>query len=173
MRKLEIIAPSNVDEALQLLGELGDDAKILAGGTAVVLMYSQRLIAPRYLISLSRIKDLDFVRYESGTGLRLGALTTHRTVEISSLVREKYPVLADAFHKVANIRIRNQATVGGVLAEADYASDPPSVLIGLGARVKIIGTEGMRTIPVADLITGYYETDLGLGEIISEVMPIP
>ena len=170
MRKLEILEPNSVDEALQMLSELGDDAKILAGGTAVVLMYSQRLIAPTHLISLGEIEELDYIRHEPGTGLRIGALTTHRTVECSSLVRDKYPIVADTFHQVANVRVRNQATVGGVLAEADYASDPPSVLIALGALVKVAGIDGMRTIPVADLITGYYETDLRPGEVILEVI---
>ena len=143
MRKLEILEPNSVDEALQMLVELGDDAKILAGGTAVVLMYSQRLIAPTHLISLGQIEDLDYIRHEPGIGLRIGALTTHRTVECSSLVRDKYPIVADTFHQVANVRVRNQATVGGVLAEADYASDPPSVLIALGALVKVAGIDGM------------------------------
>ena len=170
MRKLEILEPNSVDEALQMLVEFGDDAKILAGGTAVVLMYSQRLIAPTHLISLGQIKDLDYIRHEPGTGLRIGALTTHRTVECSSLVRDKYPIVADTFHQVANVRVRNQATVGGVLAEADYASDPPSVLIALGALVKVAGIDGIRTIPVSDLITGYYETDLRPGEVILEVI---
>ena len=170
MRKLEILEPNSVDEALQMLVELGDDAKILAGGTAVVLMYSQRLIAPTHLISLGQIEDLDYIRHEPGIGLRIGALTTHRTVECSSLVRDKYPIVADTFHQVANVRVRNQATVGGVLAEADYASDPPSVLIALGALVKVAGIDGIRTIPVSDLITGYYETDLRPGEVILEVI---
>lgn len=170
MRELEILEPTSVDEAIQLLTKLGDEAKILGGGTAVVLMYAQRLIAPRYMVSLGRIQDLDYIRYEPGTGLRFGALTTHHTVERSPIVREKCPVLAEVFHRVANIRIRNQATVGGVLAEADYASDPPAVLIGLGAQVNIIGHKGQRTLSVSDLIQGFYETALAPDEIITEVI---
>ena len=134
MRELEILEPKTVAEAVRLLAELGDEAKVLGGGTALVLMYTQRLIAPRYLVSLGGIADLDYIHYQPGSGLRLGALTTHRAVERSALVRDKMPILAEVFHRVANIRIRNQATVGGVLAEADYASDPPAVLIGLGAQ---------------------------------------
>lgn len=170
MRDLEILEPKTVDDALRLLSEHGDEAKILGGGTALVLMYAQRLIAPRYLISLGRINDLDYIRYEPGDGLRLGALTTHNTVENSALVREKFPIVAEVFHQVANIRIRNQATVGGVLAEADYASDPPSVLIGLGAQARIIGNNGERTVLVEDLIQGFYETTLAPDEIITEVI---
>ena len=169
MRELEILEPDSVEEAVRLLAELGDDAKILGGGTAIVLMYSQRLIAPRYFVSLGRLKHLDYVRYEPGTGLRLGAFTTHHTVERAAVVREKFPVVADVFHKVANIRVRNQATVGGVLAEADYASDPPAVLISLGASARIAGPGGERTLPVSDLIQGFYETALAPDEIITEV----
>lgn len=170
MRELEILEPKTVDDAVGLLAELGDEAKVLAGGTAVVLMYSQRLIAPRYLVSLGRIADLNYIRHEPGIGLRLGALTSHHTVERSVLVQEKFPVVADVFHKVANIRIRNQATVGGVLAEADYASDPPAVLMGLGAQVNIVGNNGQRTLHVGELIQGFYETALAPDEIITEVI---
>lgn len=170
MRELEILEPQTVDEAVRLLAELGDEAKVLGGGTAVVLMYTQRLIAPRYLVSLGRLADLNYIRYEPDLGLRLGALTTHHAVESSALVREKFPIVADVFHKVANIRVRNQATVGGVLAEADYASDPPSVLIGLGAQVNIAGRNGQRTLAVIELIKGFYETALAPDEIITEVI---
>lgn len=170
MRELEILEPKSVDEAIRLLGELGDEAKILGGGTAVVLMYAQRLIFPRYMVSLGRIEDLNYIRHEAGTGLRIGALTTHHTVEGSALVQEKFPIVADVFHKVANIRVRNQATVGGVLAEADYASDPPAVLIGLGAQANIVGSHGQRTVPVVDLIQGFYETSLAPDEVITEVI---
>lgn len=170
MRDLEILEPKSVGEAIQLLVDLGDEAKIISGGTAVVLMYAQRLIAPRYLVSLARIAGLNYIRHEPGTGLKLGALTTHHEVETSALVREKSPILADVFHKVANIRIRNQATVGGVLAEADYASDPPAVLIGLGAQVQIQGPNGQRSLPVEDLIKGFYETTLAPDEIITEIV---
>ncbi len=170
MRELEILFPKSVDQAVQLLTELGDEAKILGGGTAAVLMYTQRLIAPSYFVSLGQIDDLDYIRYDPGVGLRIGALTTHHAVETSQLVREKYPVLADVFRKVANIRIRNQATVGGVLAEADYASDPPTVLIGLGAQVNISGPNGQRTLPVSELLLDFYETALSPDEIITEVL---
>lgn len=170
MRELEILEPKSVDEAVQLLSELGDEAKILGGGTAAVLMYTQRLIAPSYFVSLGQIDGLDYIRYEPGVGLRMGALTTHHAVESSPLVREKFPVLADVFHKVANIRIRNQATVGGVLAEADYASDPPAVLIGLSAQANIVGPNGQRTLPVSELILDFYETALAPDEIITELI---
>ena len=170
MRELELLRPETVDEAAMLLRAHGYEAKLLAGGTALILMYTQGLIRPRYLICLEHVGGLNYIRHEPGADLRLGALTTHRAVERSAPVRENWPVLADAFHKVANVRVRNQATVGGVLAEADYASDPPAVLVALGARVRISGPDGERTLTVSELIQGYYETALAPDEIITEVI---
>lgn len=169
MQDLEILEPASVDDAAQVLAEHGYEAKILSGGTAVVLMYQQGLINPRYLVSLAKVPNLDFVRYEPGVGLKLGALTTHHTVEVSPVVQTKFPILANVFHQVANIRVRNQATVGGVLAEADYASDPPSVLVALNAQIRVVGKSGERTIPASDFIQGYYQTALSPDEIITEV----
>ncbi len=170
MRNLEILEPKYIDEAVQMLSDYGDEAKVLAGGTAVVLMYAQRLIFPQHLVSLAGISDLSYIRHEPDVGLRLGAMTTHREVESSSLVQTKFPVVADVFHQVANIRVRNQATVGGVVAEADYASDPPAVFVSLGAQARIIGPNGERIVPIADLIRGFYETSLAENEIITEVI---
>lgn len=170
MPELQIYEPTSVDEAVSLLATLGDEAKVLAGGTALVLMYTHGILRPRYMISLGRIPDMAYIRYEPGTGLRLGAMTSHRAVENSALVREKFPLLADVFHQVANVRIRNQATVGGLLAEANYATDPPAVLIALNAQVKVVGSQGQRTLPMAGFIRGFLETALRPEEIITEVV---
>src|SRR5436190_23453685 len=96
-------------------------------------------------------------------------MTTHRAVELSTLVRERWPALAHAFSLVASPRVRNQATVGGVLADADYASDPPAMLVALGARVVARSPAGAREIPVEELITGYYETSLRPDELVVDV----
>lgn len=170
MPDLEILEPTSIEDATKALVQYEEDAKVLGGGTALVLMYRQGLINPRVLISLARIPDLDFILDETGTGLRLGALTTHYAVETSQLVREKFPVVADVFHKVANIRVRNQATVGGVLAEADYASDPPTVLVALEAEVRIIGSAGERAVKAEEFIRGFYQTALKPDEVISEII---
>ncbi|MFQ5872176.1 MAG: FAD binding domain-containing protein [Dehalococcoidia bacterium] len=170
MRELEIHQPTTIDEAVRLMATLGDEAKVLAGGTALVLMYTQGILMPRYMVSLSNIPNMAYIRYELGTGLRLGAMTSHRAVECSAVVREKFPVLADVFHQVANARIRNQATVGGLLAEANYATDPPPVLIGLNAQVKVVGSHGERTLPMDGFIRGFLETSLAPDEIITEVV---
>lgn len=165
--------PSSIDEALGLLADLGEDARIVAGSTAVTIMLRQRLIAPAALVSISRLPDLAGIRRVDGW-LEIGALTTHRDVERSPVVKETIPVLAETFAKVANVRVRNVATVGGVLAEADYASDPPAVLRGLGAEVIARGPGGDRTIPLTGFFKAFYETDLAPGEILTWVrVPIP
>jgi carbon-monoxide dehydrogenase medium subunit len=169
--ELEILTPSSVAEAAALRAEHGDDAKLLAGGTALVLMLRNRLIAPRYLISLNTVADpLREVHYEPGRGLRLGALVPIAQAERHPAIRERYPALAATYHKVANIRVRWAATVGGNCTEADYASDPPALLIALGARVRVQGPRAAREIPLEAFFRDFYETALGPDEVLTEVL---
>ncbi|HTE85573.1 MAG TPA: xanthine dehydrogenase family protein subunit M, partial [Dehalococcoidia bacterium] len=170
MPDIDILEPTTVAEAAASLREHGDEAKVIAGGTALVLMLKNRLISPRYLITLSRIAGLDGIRYDPNVGLRLGALTTIRQAETSPVVREHFPVLAQTFGQVANVRVRNAATVGGNLTEADYASDPPCVLLALRARVVVEGPSGRREIPLTEFFRDFYETALAPDEILTEVI---
>ena len=172
--KVEFLEPTTLDEATALLARHGDAAKIIAGGTAVVLMLQQKLIAPAALISLGRIPGCDFIRQETD-GLHLGALTRLRAIERSTVVREFCPALARAFGVVGNVRVRNQATLGGNLAEADYASDPPAMLLALDARVNAIGPTRERQIPLSEFFFGFYTTALAPDEILTEVIipPLP
>jgi len=160
--------PTTVPEAVALLAELGDDAKVVAGGTALTIMLRERLVAPGALVWIGGLPGLDGIEVSDGS-LRLGALVRHRDVETSPLVQANLPVLADAFGKVANVRVRNAATVGGVLAEADYASDPPCVFRALGAVVEVTGPDGVREVPVADFIVAFYQTILEHGELVTGV----
>jgi aerobic carbon-monoxide dehydrogenase medium subunit len=174
MPTMQILQPASLDEAVSLLSQHGDDARIVAGGTAVVLMLKNRLIAPEVLLSLGGLPGLRYVRHEPGSGLRIGALTTIREAELSPVVREHNPTLARAFGVVANVRVRHAATVGGNLSEADYASDPPCVLVAMRARVKAVGPKGEREIPLTDFFTRFYETALAPDEILTElIVPDP
>jgi carbon-monoxide dehydrogenase medium subunit len=166
--------PISVEHAVGLLADYGADAKVVAGATALTIMLRNRLIAPRALISLGRIQDgLRTIREEDGA-LVLGALVTHREVERSALVRARIPVLAETFATVANVRVRNVATVGGVVAEADYASDPPAVLLALDALIEAQGPSGLRRIPVSEFFRGFYETALAPNEVVTAVrVPVP
>jgi carbon-monoxide dehydrogenase medium subunit len=137
-------------------------------------MLRNHLISPAVLLSLGRLPDLRYIRHEPGTGLRVGGLVTIRDAERSGLVREKQPTLASTFGKVGNIRVRNAATVGGNLSEADYASDPPCVLVALRARAKARSAQGEREISLAEFFKGFYETALKPDEILTElIVPDP
>jgi len=157
MVRFEYHAPESLEETFALLDQYGDDAKLIAGGTALVILMKQRLVRPGHLIGLGRVPGLSGIEAANG-GLRIGALTTHREVETSPLVRERLPVLADTFHHVATVRIRNVGTVGGNLAHADPNQDPPVTLIALGASVDLVSANGERTVPLDEFFTDYYET---------------
>jgi carbon-monoxide dehydrogenase medium subunit len=170
MTNIKLLQPTSLKEAVSLLSEQSDDIKIVSGGTALVIMLRNRLIAPATLLSLVRLQELRSIRHEPGIGLRIGALVTIREAEISPIVREKHSVLAQTFGKVGNVRVRNAATVGGNLSEADYASDPPCVLIALRATVKARSAKGEREIPLRDFFRGFYETALAPDEILTELI---
>ena len=172
MAALKLLQPDSLPEALSQLADHGGDAKVLAGGTALVIMLKNRLVAPAALLSLHRLPGLRYIRHEPGTGLRIGALTSIREVETSALVRQVNPVLARTCGEVANVRVRNAATVGGNLSEADYASDPPAVLLALGARVVAASSGGQREIALGDFFRGFYETALRPDELLT-VLIVP
>jgi aerobic carbon-monoxide dehydrogenase medium subunit len=174
MPNIKLSQPTTLDEAVSLLAKDRDQTKIIAGGTAVVIMLKNRLISPSILLSLDQLRDLRYVRHEPGTGLRIGGLVTIREAETSSLIREKQPTLASTFGKVGNVRVRNAATIGGNLSEADYASDPPCLLVALRARVKASSVRGQREIPLTEFFKGFYETELSADEILTElIVPDP
>jgi carbon-monoxide dehydrogenase medium subunit len=165
--------PTTLDAAIGLLGEHGDEAKVVAGATALTILMRQRLIAPSALVSIGAIPGLDTIEEQDGA-IRIGAMVRHRDVELSDLVRARIPVLAETFGKVANIRVRNAATVGGVLAESDYASDPPAVFVALDAEIEAQGPAGTRTIPARDFFVAFYETALEPDEIVTSIrVPVP
>ena len=166
---IDFLEPVNFSEATTLLSENGDEAKVIAGGTSVVLMLQQKLIFPNVLISLGRVEGWDFIRMEPD-GLHIGALTSLRQAELSPVLRGFCPALAHTFSVVGNVRVRNQATLGGNLSAADYAADPPAMLTALGARVRLIGPEGMRELSLSEFFLGFYTTVLEPSEILAEVI---
>jgi aerobic carbon-monoxide dehydrogenase medium subunit len=165
---IALFQPRSLDEAVGVLEAHGDEARPIAGGTALTILLRQGLVRPAALVSLGGIGGLSGIERANGE-LVLGALVTHRQVELSDVVKQAIPVVADTFGKVANVRVRHAATVGGVLAESDYASDPPAVLLALDAQVDVQGPNGQRSIPIAEFFTGFYETALQPGEIVTRV----
>ena len=174
MRHFELVEPRSLNEACGLL-ENNSEAKPVAGGTALLTIIKQGLLLPKLLVNLKKIRDASDISFDPEAGLRIGALATINEIESSPIVREHYPALADACHVVANIRIRNMATIGGNLAHADYQSDPPTVLAALDARVEIMNTRGVRTLPLNEFQLGSYDTALQAGELISAlaIPPMP
>ncbi len=164
----EWLRPRSLDEVLELRAEYGDEATIVAGGSFLGIVMNQGLFAPAMLVALRGVPDLEHVGADEGT-LRLGAMVTHRAVERSEEVREGWPSLAHAFSVVASPRVRNQATVGGVVADADYASDPPAMFAALGARIVARSKRGEREIPAEEFVLGHYETALGKDELVTAV----
>ena len=169
MRDFYFHSPATLDEALTLLDEHQDDGRPMAGGTALIVLMKQSLVDADHIISLGRIRGLDGVRQEAD-GLHIGGLTRHRDVETSALVKQHAPLLADVYRSVATIRIRNVATVGGGIAHADPAQDPPPGLIALNASVKLVSKNGERTLPITDVFQDYYETAIQPNELLSEVI---
>lgn len=149
--------PTTTPEALDLLGELGDDAKVLAGGQSLVPMMNFRLARPSDLVDLNRISELSYLRRDEG-GLRIGAMLRQRELERSPLVAEGWPLLREATSYIGHVQIRNRGTVGGSLAHADPAAELPAVMAALGAELVIRGREGERVARADQFFVSYYTT---------------
>jgi len=169
MTPFEYRTPKSLKEVHANLKEFGSDAKLVAGGTALIIMMKQRLVRPSCLISLRSVRGLNGIELQNG-GLRIGGLATHRQLETSPLIRRRLRMLAETYHHVATLRVRNMATVGGGLAHADPNQDPPPSLIALGATLKATSANGSRVIPMDEFFKDYYETVLNPDELITEVM---
>lgn len=161
--------PTSLDEVFGLLDQFGEDARVMAGGTALVIQMKQRLAQPSHVIGLRRVGSLNTIEATS-QGVRIGALCTQRQIENSPLVEEELPLLADTFRKVATPRIRNMATIGGGLVNGDPNQDPPPALIALGASAVMTSKNGDRVVPLEDLFIDYYETDVQPGEVLTNVL---
>ncbi len=169
MRSFDYVPATSLDEVIDGLQQHGDEAHLMAGGTALVLLMKQGLVQPSYVIGLREVASLRGIRRLPDGGLEIRALVTHREAERSPDVHAYCPALAEAFSRVATIRIRNQATVGGNLAHADPAQDPPPMLLALDAEVVAAGPKGERRIPLDKFFRYYFETALAAGEVLTAV----
>ena len=160
--------PTTVAEAASLLAELGDDAKVLAGGQSLIPMLALRLTVFGHLVDIGRIAELQGIEV-SADGVRIGAGTTEAAVERSAEVASAVPLLAMASPYVGHVQIRNRGTVGGTLAHADPAAEYPAVALALDASVEATSPRGTRTIPAAELFTGLWSTSLAEDEVLTSV----
>ena len=169
----EYLRPKTIPEAIKMLEQHGEAAKILSGGQSLIPMMKLRLARPGYLIDINRIAGLSYIREEGGY-LKIGGLTREAELELSPLVRSKYPILADTTHVIADPQVRNLSTVGGNLAHGDPANDHPATMIALGAEVVANGPKGERVLPIESFFVSLFLTALAPDEILTEIrVPIP
>ena len=166
--EFEYFSPETVDEALELLAQHRDDAKILAGGQSLLPMMKLRLASPRYLVDVNGIEALTGLK-RVGERLVMGALCRHADIAASPLVREQLPIMWDAANLTADVQVRNRGTVAGSLAHADPAGDWPAALLALDTTVTIAGPDGIRVTPLGEFIVDAYTTQLGANEMVTEV----
>jgi len=174
MKKFDYLRPKSLEEALTLLNQYRERAKLIAGGTDVMVMIKQKQIAPEVLISLQEIQDLKQIKYNGN--LRIGSLVTHRMIEKSELIRKEFTALSDAVDVLGSIQIRNVGTIGGNICTAAPSADTVPPLLVLGAQVQLKSLKGERVLPLDQLFLGPGETAIAQGEILTEIFipkPLP
>ncbi|HEY0251772.1 MAG TPA: FAD binding domain-containing protein, partial [Kofleriaceae bacterium] len=160
--------PTTVDEAIALLTELGESAKILAGGQSLIPAMRFRLASPEILVDINRVTGLSYIE-EKPNYLAIGAMTREHVLEDLPWIPERYPLLADTAKVIADPVVRNRATIGGNLAHADPANDHPATMLAYNARVVARGPKGERIIPIDDFFVGLFESALAHDEILTEI----
>jgi carbon-monoxide dehydrogenase medium subunit len=174
MKKFDYLRPQTLEEALSLLNQHGKKAKLIAGGTDVIVMIKQKAMMPEVLISLRGIPGLDQIRYDGS--LKIGTMVTHRDIEKSEVIRKEFSALTDAADVLGSIQIRNVATIGGNICTAAPSADTATPLLVLGTQVKIKSLSEERTVPIEGFFTGPGETILKKGEMVTELIiskPLP
>ena len=167
MKKLDYFKPKTLEEALFLLERYGNKAKLIAGGTDVIVMIKQKAMAPDVLISLQGVPGLDKIQYNGS--LSIGPMVTHRTMEMSEIIKKNFSALADAVDYLGSVQIRNVATIGGNICTAAPSADTATPLLALGAQVKVKGVKEEKTLPIEEFFKGPGETVLKTGEMVKEI----
>lgn len=169
----EYLDPRTKEEVFQLLDELGEDAKLLAGGQSLLPIMNFRLARPSHLIDINRIPGLDYIREENGH-MAIGAMTRERAIEISGVIKEKIPILSEAARHIAFLPIRNKGTIGGSIAHADPSAELCLMIKLLGAQIRVESSQGSRWMDADDFFQTYLTTVLEPNEMITEIqIPIP
>jgi aerobic carbon-monoxide dehydrogenase medium subunit len=158
----------STDHAVALLGQHGEDAKLLAGGHSLLPLMKLRLAAPSVLVDVGRLRDLRYVR-EDGDRVAIGALTTHEELHFDELLERECPILAHTAGEIGDPQVRHRGTIGGSVAHADPASDLPTVLLALDAEMVVHGPGGDRTVPASSFWRGIFDPDLGPQDLLTEI----
>jgi len=170
MINFEYLEPKTLKEAVDCLKEYGEDAKIKASGVSLLLLLKQGFFTPKYLVNILKIEGLDYIKKDENGNLLIGALTRHCEIEQSDLINKEFYVLAEMESDLGSVQIRNRGTIGGCICHGDPLIDPPSVLVAIDGRAKVIGPNGYREILFSDFFIGYYETALMPDEILTEII---
>lgn len=166
-------SPGTLAEAIALLNQYGDEAKVLSGGHSLIPMMKLRFASPGYLIDINGIPGLSDIKEENGV-VRIGALAREADLEHSALLAAHFPIFKDVTKLIADPQVRNMGTLGGNLAHGDAANDHPAVMIALRASVIITGADGEREVPIDEFFYGFYMTAIQQGEILTEIrLPVP
>lgn len=173
MREFEFLQPASVAEASRMLADLGEECRVMAGGTALMLVMRQRMLNPSHIISVQRIAELQGITVDAQGVLHIGALTRHADLAASALVGQHQPVLAAMAAQVANPQVRNQGTLGGNLCYGDPSTDPPGCLMALDAQVVLGSTRGQRVLAMDAFLLDYFATAIESDEIVIEVRVPP
>jgi len=174
MKDFDYFAPETLDEALSLLSQHKEEAKIIAGGQSMLVVMRQGLLAPESVVDIKGVSALDYITYDEREGLKIGALTTHRAIEKSSLIQKHFRVLSEMERNLATIQTRNWGTIGGNLCHGDPAGDPAPVLIALGAKLKLKSLSGERVVAMEGFSRDILEVDLEPDEMLVEIqVPTP
>jgi carbon-monoxide dehydrogenase medium subunit len=174
MKDFEYFAPKTVEEALSLLSQHKEEAKIIAGGQSMLVVMRQGLLAQEYVVDIKGITALDYITYDEREGLKIGALTTHQAIEKSQLIQKHLRVLGEMERNLATIQTRNWGTIGGNLCHGDPAGDPAPVLIALGAKLKLKSLSGERMVAMEGFSKDMLEVDLEPDEMLIEIqVPTP
>jgi len=168
--RFEYLEPESIEEALTILSQYQGKSKIIAGGTDLMLQMRNKAIRPEFVVDITRISGLDSITFDDQRGLKLGALTTIRTLETSVELQRKYPILSQAASQLGSVAIRNVATVGGNLCNALPSAETSQALVALSAQARIIGPGGERTMPLEEFFTGVGKTLLQPDEILLEIL---
>jgi len=172
--RFEYLQPVTIEQAISLLTKHDGKAKVIAGGTDLVVQMRRKEVRPQYVVDIAGIPGLDYINYDEKQGLRIGALTTIRALETSNELQQRYPVISQAASQLGSVAIRNVATLGGNLCNAAPSAETAPSLIGLQATAKIIGPDGERIASLEDFFTGPGSTILKTGELLLEIqVPVP
>ncbi|WP_419855647.1 FAD binding domain-containing protein [Candidatus Poriferisodalis sp.] len=164
----DYVRAGSAEEAIALLGEHGDEAKLLAGGHSLLPMMKLRLAVPSVLVDIGRVSDLSYIT-DGGDHIAVGALTRHRALETSELLAAECPLLGHVAGEVGDPQVRHRGTLGGSLAHSDPASDLPAAVLALGGTLVAQGPNGSREIAAGDFFTGYFESALADDEMLTEI----